>query len=150
MIDLTMSDGQSTEFVPKQDIRTFYKGSTVFLTGVTGFLGHVLLSKLLWWVEFSYVIYKAVIKTYDDLYYIVLCLCTFFFLHCYVFHDSSSCPDIRKIYILIREKKGKDIRTRFQDIFDQPVSVWEFSMLLWIICSKRVIPFFPISSNSFA
>ncbi|XP_065220998.1 fatty acyl-CoA reductase wat-like isoform X2 [Planococcus citri] len=76
--DLTMSEGQ--KFVPQQDVLTFYKGSTIFVTGVTGFLGHVLLSKLL-----------------------------------------CSCPDIKKIYILIREKRGKDIWTRFQEIFDQPV-----------------------------
>lgn len=30
------------------DIASFFENSTVFVTGVTGFLGHVLLVKLLW------------------------------------------------------------------------------------------------------
>lgn len=59
------------------DIQKFYKGSTVFLTGGTGFLGNVLLEKLL-----------------------------------------RCCPGIKKIYMLTREKKGKDPTDRFKELFD--------------------------------
>uniref|UniRef100_A0AAR5PRJ8 Fatty acyl-CoA reductase n=2 Tax=Dendroctonus ponderosae TaxID=77166 RepID=A0AAR5PRJ8_DENPD len=30
------------------------------------------------------------------------------------------CPDVKKIFILLREKKGKDIKQRFEDIFKEP------------------------------
>lgn len=33
-----------------------------------------------------------------------------------------SCTDIENIYILVRPKKGKDIHTRIEEIFDDPVS----------------------------
>lgn len=45
------------------------------------------------------------------------------------FFRCSSCPDIKRIYILIREKKGKDVRNRFEELFDVPVSVF-FRILL--------------------
>lgn len=61
----------------KSDIQTFFNGKTVFITGASGFLGKLLLEKLLW-----------------------------------------SCKDVRKIYILLRTKKGKDPEKRFHEIFD--------------------------------
>lgn len=33
-----------------------------------------------------------------------------------------SCPDIENIYILCRPKKGKDVHTRVEEIYDDPVS----------------------------
>lgn len=37
----------------------------------------------------------------------------------------SSCPSIDTIYLLIRNKKGKDVYTRVDDIFHDPVSaIW--------------------------
>lgn len=32
-----------------------------------------------------------------------------------------SCPDIENIYLLVRPKKGKDIHTRLEEIFEDPV-----------------------------
>lgn len=32
-----------------------------------------------------------------------------------------SCPGIENIYLLIRKKKGKDIHTRIDELFDDPV-----------------------------
>lgn len=58
-------------------IQNFYKDTIIFLTGCTGFLGQLILEKLL-----------------------------------------RSCPDISTIYILVRHKKGKDVQTRVDEIFD--------------------------------
>lgn len=33
-----------------------------------------------------------------------------------------TCPGIENIYLLIRKKKGKDIHTRIEELFDDPVS----------------------------
>lgn len=32
-----------------------------------------------------------------------------------------TCPGIENIYLLIRKKKGKDIHTRIDELFDDPV-----------------------------
>ena len=58
----------------------FYKGQNVFITGASGFMGKVLIEKLL-----------------------------------------RSCPDIGKIYVLLRPKRGKDILERLGNILDNPV-----------------------------
>ncbi|XP_043483843.1 fatty acyl-CoA reductase wat-like [Leptopilina heterotoma] len=57
------------------EIQQFYSGQTIFITGGTGFLGKILIEKLL-----------------------------------------RSCPKIKTIYILIREKKGKQIQDRIKEI----------------------------------
>lgn len=62
------------------EIKEFYKDRTVFITGATGFLGKLILEKLL-----------------------------------------RCCPDVKHIYVLLREKKGKDKHKRFQEIFEVPV-----------------------------
>ncbi|XP_046592784.1 fatty acyl-CoA reductase wat isoform X2 [Neodiprion lecontei] len=61
-------------------LQEFYAGQTVFITGGTGFLGKVLIEKLL-----------------------------------------RSCPDLTAIYILVRPKKGRDVQSRVEDIFDDVV-----------------------------
>lgn len=63
------------------NIQRFFRGSTVFITGATGFLGKLLLEKLL-----------------------------------------RTCTGIDVIYILIREKKGKSVNERYEEVFDSPVS----------------------------
>lgn len=67
---------------PKEqsEIQEFYTNSTIFVTGATGFLGKLLIEKLL-----------------------------------------RTCSTLRKIYILVRPKKGKEITTRVQEIFDSQV-----------------------------
>uniref|UniRef100_A0A1B0CFB4 Fatty acyl-CoA reductase n=1 Tax=Lutzomyia longipalpis TaxID=7200 RepID=A0A1B0CFB4_LUTLO len=57
-----------------------FKGRTIFITGGSGFLGKVLIEKLI-----------------------------------------RVCPDIRKIYMLMRTKKGKDPKQRLLDIFGNPL-----------------------------
>lgn len=57
-------------------IQAFYQDSVVFLTGCTGFLGHLLIEKLL-----------------------------------------RCCPNIKKIFVLIRNKKEMDAPTRLRNIF---------------------------------
>lgn len=65
----------------KSEIKDFYTGATVFLTGSTGFLGKLVLEKLL-----------------------------------------RTCNGIKKIYILLRPKKNKDVEKRFDEIFETVVS----------------------------
>lgn len=57
------------------EIQQFYSGQTIFITGGTGFLGKILIEKLL-----------------------------------------RSCPKIKRIYILIREKNGKQIQDRIKEM----------------------------------
>lgn len=57
-------------------IQEYYNGSKILVTGATGFLGRVLISKLL-----------------------------------------STCPGVEKIYLLIRNKKGKKLDQRLDDLF---------------------------------
>ncbi|ESN98121.1 hypothetical protein HELRODRAFT_84823, partial [Helobdella robusta] len=59
------------------NIVDFYKDRTLFITGVTGFMGKVLLEKLL-----------------------------------------RSCPGLKKVYLLMRPKKGHDIRTRLNQLIE--------------------------------
>lgn len=58
-------------------IQQFYSGANIFITGGTGFLGQILIEKLL-----------------------------------------RSCPTISTIYMLIRSKKGKDVHSRADEIFE--------------------------------
>jgi fatty acyl-CoA reductase len=63
------------------EIQEFYRGAKVLVTGGTGFMGKVLLQKLL-----------------------------------------RSCPHISNIYLLVRSKKGKNVDSRIEELFDDPVS----------------------------
>lgn len=62
------------------EIADFYSESTIFITGATGFLGKLLLEKLL-----------------------------------------RTCNNLKKVYLLIRPKKGKTTDQRFQEIFEAAV-----------------------------
>ncbi|CAG9815212.1 unnamed protein product [Phaedon cochleariae] len=62
------------------EIQEFYKGANVFITGSTGFLGKILLEKLL-----------------------------------------RSCPEVSTLYVLVRNKKGKNLHTRVEEIFDDAI-----------------------------
>ncbi|XP_014256017.1 fatty acyl-CoA reductase 1-like [Cimex lectularius] len=64
------------------DIRIpdYYKGKTILVTGVTGFIGKILVEKLL-----------------------------------------RSCPEVEKIYVLIRKKKSIPIEKRWNEITDLPL-----------------------------
>ncbi|EFA08470.2 fatty acyl-CoA reductase wat [Tribolium castaneum] len=61
------------------DIRDFFKNQTLFLTGGSGFVGKLILEKLL-----------------------------------------RECPDIKKIFLILRPKKGKTSQQRFDELFDMP------------------------------
>lgn len=74
-----MTDPLNPDLTP---IQQFYTKCNIFITGGTGFLGKVLLNKIL-----------------------------------------SSCPGIENIYLLVRNKRGKDVHSRVEEIFEDPVSV---------------------------
>lgn len=63
-------------------IPQFYKDRDIFITGGSGFMGKVLIEKLV-----------------------------------------RSCPDIKRIFMLIRPKKGKNAEERLQTILDLPLFV---------------------------
>lgn len=68
----------------ESQICTFYKSSNVFITGGTGFIGKILIEKLLRSTEVS------------------------------------------TLYILVREKKGKNAYSRLDELFDDAVSIESF------------------------
>jgi thioester reductase-like protein len=77
-------------------IQEFYRGASVLITGGTGFMGKVLMEKLL-----------------------------------------RSCPHLRNIFLLVRKKKGKDVATRIQEVFDDPVSGnWLLFIVLETACES--------------
>lgn len=61
-------------------IPEFYRGRQILITGATGFMGKVLVEKLL-----------------------------------------RSCPDIETIYLLMRPKRGNDVRLRLQELLNATV-----------------------------
>lgn len=70
----------------KSEIIEFFENQTIFLTGGSGFLGKVLIEKLL-----------------------------------------RECPNIKKIYVLMRQKKGKTPKQRLDELFDFKVSSQYFN-----------------------
>lgn len=79
---LDISASHMTDETPsgRSQIQDFYSGATIFITGATGFLGKLVIEKLL-----------------------------------------RTCPDLKRIYILVRPKKDKEIASRVQEIFESQV-----------------------------
>ncbi|XP_026282586.2 putative fatty acyl-CoA reductase CG5065 isoform X1 [Frankliniella occidentalis] len=61
-------------------VADFYRGRSVFITGSTGFMGKVLVEKLL-----------------------------------------RSCPDVSALYLLLRPRRGHDVRHRLEDMLNTPI-----------------------------
>lgn len=81
MIDEFQDTDANTRQNERASIAEFYAGRSIFVTGGTGFLGKVLIEKLL-----------------------------------------RSCPDVGKIFMLIRPKGGLSIDERLKKMLDLPVS----------------------------
>ncbi|CAG9770278.1 unnamed protein product [Ceutorhynchus assimilis] len=75
--DVQLDENQIDDLTP---IQKFYDGTNVFITGSTGFLGKILVEKLL-----------------------------------------RSCPTISSIYLLVRDKKGKNLEQRVDEMFDDVI-----------------------------
>ena len=65
------------------EIVKYYTDKSIFITGATGFLGKVLIEKLL-----------------------------------------RSCPDVKKMYVLVRHKKGNTPQQRINEILNCPVEFY--------------------------
>lgn len=76
-------------------IKDFFKGRNVLVTGATGFMGKVLIEKLV-----------------------------------------RSCPEIGKICLLVRHKKGKDTNSRIKEILDVKVC-FNLNILMFITVYNR-------------
>lgn len=79
-----------------------FKGKTIFMSGASGFLGKVLLEKIL-----------------------------------------RKSPDVKRIYILMRQKKGKNAKQRIEEMFATPL----FSLLKKTHGHKIIDKVFPISGD---
>lgn len=85
-------DGQ-----PGSDVQEFYRDATIFLTGGTGFMGKMIVEKLV-----------------------------------------RSCPHIKHIYLLIRNKKGKAVEERIDAIFEDRVRTRGFVVGRWNEIAVRI------------
>lgn len=83
--------------IQRLDIPNFYKDKTVFITGVTGFMGKVLLEKLI-----------------------------------------RSCPDIRRVYTLVRPKKGQSPEERIDALINS--QLYSKVRALMPDLKQRIIP----------
>lgn len=72
----------------ESEIKKYFCDKVILLTGATGFLGGVVLEKLL-----------------------------------------RSCPSLRRVYVLIRKKKNKDVPTRLKELLSIPVSKYILSVM---------------------
>ena len=72
------------------EIQRFYQQKTVFITGGTGFIGKIMIEKLLRLL----LSFTQLNRKFD-----------------------SRCTDIARIYLLIREKKGVEPRERLETLF---------------------------------
>ncbi|XP_065216260.1 fatty acyl-CoA reductase wat-like [Planococcus citri] len=68
------------KFCGKTEIQNFYTDKTILITGGSGFLGLLLIEKLL-----------------------------------------RSCSDLKKVILIVREKRGKSVRTRIKEIFNDEI-----------------------------
>lgn len=76
----SLSQSTSLQCVAMESVREFYKGKSIFITGASGFMGKVLVEKLLY-----------------------------------------SCSDIKQIFVLVREKKGKKGSDRVAEFTNLPL-----------------------------
>ncbi|XP_050358500.1 fatty acyl-CoA reductase wat-like [Nymphalis io] len=74
-VDINMNKSEKIS-----EIQEFYNGKNILITGATGFLGKILMEKLL-----------------------------------------RCCPGVENLYLLVRQKRGKDIYTRIEEMFEDPV-----------------------------
>ena len=104
----------ATEEEPLSPIQQFYDNCNVFITGGTGFLG-----------KSEFVCVEA--STQIEINF----LCFLLFSEVLVNKLLTSCSSLDTIYLLVRNKKGKDVHSRVEDIFNDPVSVGSANHSAW-------------------
>jgi alcohol-forming fatty acyl-CoA reductase len=87
-------------------IADFYKGRSILITGATGFMGKVSHQKLLKNARRQYWYFSA-------------------FLQAQVLVEKllRSCPDVKNLYLLMRPKRGQDVRTRLTELLNAQVNI---------------------------
>lgn len=95
-------------------MKMFYKDKGIFLTGGTGFFGK---SK-----RFPFNCFFNLISIFVLKYFLV------------IIEKLLRVTDVGQIYLLIRSKKGKDVYTRLDDIFNDPVSSFAERISLLYCC----------------
>lgn len=70
-------------------IAAWYAGKSVFVTGASGFMGKVLVEKLLY-----------------------------------------GCPELKTLYILLRDKRGRTAEQRIDDMWKLPVSIFRITFFI--------------------
>lgn len=88
---------------PESQIQKCFRGSSVLITGGTGFVGKVLIEKLLRYVSKIFLKYTIV--------NILIVLSLFF----------RSCRDLNTIYLVVRPLNGQNPNERVKEMFTSPV-----------------------------
>lgn len=91
------------KMAPSIGVSEFYAGKTIFITGATGFMGKVLIEKLL-----------------------------------------RCCPDVKRIYVLMRPKRGQNPKERLDDFINCRVNK---SIVLIKLLNKMCIKYFIVYLN---
>lgn len=60
----------------------------------------------------------------------------------YFYFFFRTCSGVKRVYILIREKKGKTTEERFKDLFNDPVSKHILNMFFNLNVSGKCIQFY--------
>lgn len=105
-------------------LQEFYGGSNILITGGTG-------------EPIVYVQYVNTSIFYRNSFYWV----AGFLGKMLLYKLLHSCPGIENIFLLVRQKKGKDVHSRVEEIFDDPVSIIFFKKHI-VRNSRKFILFF--------